>query len=275
MFADEIRRAIEGREPNRPATGHGAAVARFRGRTHHRGRGRAPLRLDRGAHADREGGSFRAAPEPGRTSVDRGWRYPSGSPRKLQAVGGLTAAHGCLDGASPPLGGLRAAATGSGCAVHPGRAGGTGAGGGRDHAPGRLPPRRRPPRGDRRRVAETTVRNAIREAGKLGLVTVEERRITGFRNDTNIVRIVAPEWTAWLRLARKTHPAHLPQQAAVAEGGGCKSAKRTHTQVSKPVRFEDNPGVKRLPEGSGRPRSCDTFENPAGWWEGQSHALRV
>ena len=52
-------------------------------------------------------------------------------------------------------------------------------------------------------VAETTVRNAIREAAKLGLVTVEERRVTGFRNDTNIVRIVSPEWQAWMRLARK------------------------------------------------------------------------
>ncbi|SFT27025.1 GntR family transcriptional regulator [Methylobacterium sp. yr668] len=84
-------------------------------------------------------------------------------------------------------------------------------------------------------VAETTVRNAIREASKLGLVTVEERRITGFRNDTNIVRIVAPEWTAWLRLARKTHPAHVPQRLDAAEGGGCKSAQRTHTQVLIPL----------------------------------------
>ena len=78
-------------------------------------------------------------------------------------------------------------------------------------------------------VAETTVRNAIREAVKLGLVTVEERRVTGFRNDTNIVRIVSAEWTAWLRLARKgavlnTHPS--PQQ-----GGGCKSPQRTPTEV--------------------------------------------
>ncbi|WP_306440329.1 helix-turn-helix domain-containing protein [Methylobacterium sp. WL64] len=55
-------------------------------------------------------------------------------------------------------------------------------------------------------VAETTVRNAIREARKLGLLTVEERQITGFRNDTNIVRIVSPEWTAWLRLARTRDP---------------------------------------------------------------------
>lgn len=78
-------------------------------------------------------------------------------------------------------------------------------------------------------VAETTVRNAIREAVKLGLVTVKERRVTGFRNDTNIVRIVSAEWTAWLRLARKgsvpnTHPS--PQQ-----GGGRKSPQRTPTQV--------------------------------------------
>ncbi len=41
-------------------------------------------------------------------------------------------------------------------------------------------------------VAETTVRNAIREARKLGLLTVEERRVTGYRNDTNVVRIVSP-----------------------------------------------------------------------------------
>ncbi|WP_409565809.1 hypothetical protein [Methylobacterium sp. J-077] len=78
-------------------------------------------------------------------------------------------------------------------------------------------------------VAETTVRNAIREAAKLGLVTVEERRVTGFRNDTNIVRIVSGEWTSWLRLARKgavrgTHFS-LPQK------GGCKSPQRTPTQV--------------------------------------------
>jgi hypothetical protein len=78
-------------------------------------------------------------------------------------------------------------------------------------------------------VAETTVRNAIREASRLGLVTVEERRVTGFRNDTNIVRIVSAEWTAWLRLARKgevlnTHP-------TLRQGGGCKSVQRTPTKV--------------------------------------------
>lgn len=79
-------------------------------------------------------------------------------------------------------------------------------------------------------VAETTVRNAIREAVKLGLVTVEERRVTGFRNDTNIVRIVSAEWTAWLRLARKpTRYQGSPDTLQV--GGGCKSAKGTPTEV--------------------------------------------
>jgi len=83
-------------------------------------------------------------------------------------------------------------------------------------------------------VAETTVRNAIREARKLDLLTVEERQITGFRNDTNIVRIVSPEWTAWLRLARTRDPLSKlgsSASAATAQGGGCKSVQRTHTEV--------------------------------------------
>ena len=59
-------------------------------------------------------------------------------------------------------------------------------------------------------VSRSTVKAAIREAKKLGLITVEERRITGFRNDTNVVRIISPEWTAWLRLARKGVPVRDP-----------------------------------------------------------------
>jgi hypothetical protein len=46
------------------------------------------------------------------------------------------------------------------------------------------------------------VKNVIREAARLGLLTVEERQITGFRNGTNVLRIVSPEWLARLRLAR-------------------------------------------------------------------------
>ncbi|MGX9984599.1 helix-turn-helix domain-containing protein [Methylobacterium fujisawaense] len=70
-------------------------------------------------------------------------------------------------------------------------------------------------------VCRSTVKNAIREAQRLGLLTVEERQVTGWRNDTNIVGIVSREWTAWLRLARRTLP----------PGGGVKSVTTTPTQV--------------------------------------------
>src|SRR4051795_6768197 len=49
-------------------------------------------------------------------------------------------------------------------------------------------------------VCLTSVKNALRAARALGLLSVEERRLTAFRNDSNVVRITAPEWRAWLRL---------------------------------------------------------------------------
>jgi hypothetical protein len=70
-------------------------------------------------------------------------------------------------------------------------------------------------------VSRSTVKNAIREATRLGLLTVEERQVTGWRNDTNVVRIVSREWLAWLRLARRSMP----------PGGGVKSSTTTPTQV--------------------------------------------
>ena len=104
-------------------------------------------------------------------------------------------------------------------------------------------------------VAETTVRNAVREARKLGLVTVEERRATGWRNDTNIVRIVSAEWTAWLRLARRGgFPGrHDSLRPTLVKGGGCKSADPTPTEGSNPVNPAGSAASQRLPRGSGRP----------------------
>jgi len=83
-------------------------------------------------------------------------------------------------------------------------------------------------------VCRSTVKNAIREARQLGLLTVEERAITGFRNDTNIVRIVSAEWLAWLRLARRSDliSAWKGQGAASPQqGGGVKSVTSTPTEV--------------------------------------------
>ncbi len=50
-------------------------------------------------------------------------------------------------------------------------------------------------------VSETTVRNALRQAQALSLVTIEERRRTAWMNYPNKVSIVSKEWAAWLRLS--------------------------------------------------------------------------
>ncbi|SFM61401.1 helix-turn-helix domain-containing protein [Methylobacterium pseudosasicola] len=86
-------------------------------------------------------------------------------------------------------------------------------------------------------VCRSTVKNAIREAAQLGLLTVEERQITGFRNDTNILRIVSPEWLAWLRLARTRDPLSKSGWSSIAssaQGGGVKSVTSTPTEVPDP-----------------------------------------
>jgi hypothetical protein len=49
-------------------------------------------------------------------------------------------------------------------------------------------------------VCRTVVKNALREARSLGMVTITERRRRGQKSLTNIVRIVSPEWTAWVRI---------------------------------------------------------------------------
>ena len=86
-------------------------------------------------------------------------------------------------------------------------------------------------------VCRSTVKNAIREARQFGLLTVEERQITGFRNDTNVLRIVSPEWQAWIRLTRKGNAAWpTPAQregrhGPTFQGGGVKSVISTPTKV--------------------------------------------
>ncbi|MHC2021456.1 transcriptional regulator [Methylobacterium sp. CM6247] len=54
--------------------------------------------------------------------------------------------------------------------------------------------------GDLAGVGPTTVRNAIREAQRLGLVAVEIRRVAMWRNLPNVITIVSPDWLAWSRM---------------------------------------------------------------------------
>ena len=86
-------------------------------------------------------------------------------------------------------------------------------------------------------VCRSTVKNAIREARQLGLLTVEERQITGFRNDTNVLRIISPEWQAWIRLARKGGGVSPPpsrregHHGPTSQGIGVKTVTSTPTEV--------------------------------------------
>jgi hypothetical protein len=64
-------------------------------------------------------------------------------------------------------------------------------------------------------VCASTVKNALRAAHVLGLIRIEERRLTAWRNLPNLVTITSPEWLSWLRLGPK--------------GGGGKFVTGTHT----------------------------------------------
>src|SRR5215218_7246216 len=73
----------------------------------------------------------------------------------------------------------------------------------------------------------TTAQNALREAARLGLVTVEERRREGRRNLPNLVRIVSREWTAWLaKGARKARP-------SIGSAIGCKTLHPTAKETKR------------------------------------------
>src|SRR4051812_45694050 len=76
-------------------------------------------------------------------------------------------------------------------------------------------------------VCRRMVQNAIREAARLGLLTVEERRCDGRRNLPNVVRIIAKEWILWLdRGERSNRP-----KADVSIG--CKKLRPTDNRDKK------------------------------------------
>ena len=48
-------------------------------------------------------------------------------------------------------------------------------------------------------TSESTVRNALREAEALGLISIERRRRTAWVNFPNVIRVLSKEWNSWLR----------------------------------------------------------------------------
>ena len=99
-------------------------------------------------------------------------------------------------------------------------------------------------------VSETTVRRALRQAKVLGFVTVEERRLSRFRNETNVVSIISNAWTSWLRLAR--------------QGGGCQNRKGTNTSDLDKSRQRTSQAAQKAAEGQGRSRAAASQNSGAG-----------
>jgi len=76
-------------------------------------------------------------------------------------------------------------------------------------------------------VHRTTVQNALREAQGRGevpntpIISVQERRRTGQRSLTNIIRVVSREWRDWLHKG--------PSRSAMGVGSKCATIKKTNT----------------------------------------------
>lgn len=100
-------------------------------------------------------------------------------------------------------------------------------------------------------VSVSTAKRALREAKRLGLIEVEERRVSWWRNDPNVVRIVSPAWSAWL-----------------TKGGGVQARTGTVSRGSTGGRETAGTGSKgcRGSEG-GRPMRQDAppLRNPRPW----------
>src|SRR3954463_6593213 len=65
------------------------------------------------------------------------------------------------------------------------------------------------------------VQTALREAARLGLLTIEERRRESRRNLPNVIRIVSKEWMTWL--ARGGRPSYPRAEPLI----GCKKMRPT------------------------------------------------
>ena len=75
-------------------------------------------------------------------------------------------------------------------------------------------------------VSRTTVQNALRAAKAQGLIFVRERRRPGLPSLTNVLRVISPEWAAWLKLS--------------GEGGGYRNLSATNNKFIQ----EGNRGLK-------------------------------
>ena len=93
-------------------------------------------------------------------------------------------------------------------------------------------------------VSDSTVKRALRAARLTGLLNVEVRRVSAFRNDTNVVTIASPEWVSWLRLTRQGvgvgyDPARLLVGSNPSNSGKTSPSKRLPRRRARQSRSAD------------------------------------
>lgn len=107
----------------------------------------------------------------------------------------------------------------------------------------------------------STVKRAMKAAQALGLVEIEVRRVSAFRNDTNRVSVVSREWLAWMRLARS--------------GGGVQVGASTNTHSSKKASKRPAERSKELSGRQGGIYKPESLEAGAGGAGQEVHVLRA
>ncbi|WP_264051710.1 hypothetical protein [Methylobacterium flocculans] len=100
-------------------------------------------------------------------------------------------------------------------------------------------------------VSESTVKRAVRQAKALGFLTVQERRLSRYRNDTNIVRIISKAWLAWIDL-RGARGGVQPRPGT--NTSDLKPGAKADLRISK--RAIKTQGHLRLHKGHQRPLRC-------------------
>ena len=108
-------------------------------------------------------------------------------------------------------------------------------------------------------VCRRLAQGAIRLAESDGLLTVQERRREGRKNDPNLVRIISREWQQWLRRARRDRSKDAPGKPAPThrvQKDAPHGYKGSRTAPSRPAEPS-----KRLPTSGGRPRSWRPARN--------------
>jgi hypothetical protein len=123
-------------------------------------------------------------------------------------------------------------------------------------------------------VGRSTCRNALREAKRLGLIQVEERRLSWRYNDANRITIVSREWLVWLAHGRKetvkkSRPTYQPSLSTSRRGsanGSIRQVGGSHGPISRPPPARSAPrSESRTGSGSRRAPKWGCTRLPSRW----------